>query len=81
MIQQPSTFNGLKVYVSSMVDEFTPVLKISPSIEVTDTFRQEFNQYLLDMFGSTKTILMIGENIVVHPNTYRLLRKEVMYDI
>lgn len=80
MIEQPNTFNGLKVYVSDMVDEFTPILELKPTIEVTDSFRKEFNQYLLDTFGSTKTILLVGNNIIVHPNTYRSLRKEVTHD-
>ena len=58
----------------------TPVLQLSESVDVTDEFRKQFNQWALDLFGYKSIIpdgvaYMIGgyDTVVMSPNSVAML--------
>jgi hypothetical protein len=61
-------FCGVPIIENSCLPEFTPVLELKLDTPVTDEFRANFNQWLVDMFGSNRSIYMMNGNILAHPN-------------
>ena len=55
------TFNGLRVYT---VPEPAPRVQLSNKICVSDSFRCDFNLWLLDFFGRHPDIIPDGEIVV-----------------
>lgn len=68
-----TTFNGLKIVKSHLIEEFTPKLQLSTKVDVTDEFRSSFNQWLIDMFGTEGKAIVMGNTVFIHPNNYRKL--------
>ena len=58
-----------------------PKIKLSDGVPCTDDFRDEFNAWLLDMFGTIEYSLihpgmayMFGHNVVMRPEMCAMLR-------
>lgn len=70
---------GCRVIIS---DAGTPKLKLSKNVQVSDSFREEFDCWLLSMFGKNYTIrdgevLNFPEQniIIVNPRTLKTIRQ------
>lgn len=72
---------GVRVFVNS---HGYPKLKLSSDAPVSDKFRGEFNQWLLDMFG-TQYVLDDGQiihspefnGLIMNPNTFHIFTKQL----
>jgi hypothetical protein len=72
------TYMGMKIVTSPYLREFTPILELSHKVDVSNSFRESFDKWLLDTFGQKRNVLIIeGKTIVMHPNTKQLLIKEL----
>lgn len=69
----PDTIHGLKIVKSHLIEEFTPKIQLSGKVDVTDEFRSRFNQWLIEMFGSERKAIVMGNTVFIHPNNYRKL--------
>jgi len=67
-----TNFHGLQVRASPFLADTVPVLKLSPDVLVTDKFRLEFDQWLLDLFGSTKVVRVMGNMFFARPKAVPL---------
>ncbi len=71
-----NTINGMHVVVSTLAPEFVPVLQMAPC-GCSEKVLAEFNAWLLERFGMRRHVLIMGGQIVMHPNTYAFFRKEM----
>lgn len=70
---QPMTFNGFKVVTSPLLPYQR--IRLSAEVLVTDKFRTEMNQWLLDMFGQVDCLVMkIDNTIVFSEEAYKKLK-------
>ncbi len=60
-----NTLFGMNVMTSSLVRP-VPVLQLAPDFTAcTEDFRQEMNNWLLDMFGTREVFYVIGKDTMV----------------
>lgn len=69
------TFGGIPIIKSSLIPEFSPKMKLSEDVDVSDNFRNEFNSWLIGFFGEERTIYFYNHSIATHPQTYRLIER------
>ncbi len=75
----PFYFGGLNIIESPVRME--PKLKLSESCPCTDAFREEFNAWLVEMFGERDinpippgVAYMFGGNVIMRPEQVALIR-------
>ncbi len=57
--------------------ETIPKVRLSSDINVTAEFRDEYDNWLQDKFGSHRVVYMIDGKIAVHPENMEILKKTV----
>lgn len=70
-----SLAHGYHVNVSNLLKP-KPKLKLSTSVPVSVEFRAEMNDWLLKRFGEVCECHLIGDELIVSPETYEQLLKE-----
>ena len=69
------TFCGLKVMASTNVKP-VPVLQISPAFkDCTDDFREEMNQWLLNIFGTKNVAYVFNDTLFLNHQTLIELKR------
>jgi len=69
--------NGIPVYESNLIAP-KPVLRLTEEVLISDSFRAEFNDWLLQKFGKTYPAIVTGAGIFMHPIAFRQLKKEII---
>ena len=67
-------FNGMNIIESQLIQP-QPTLKLSNKVILSDKFRQDFDAYLLDLFGKTERAVVISGNVFVSASMFRKLRQ------
>ena len=70
---------GYRVKVSNFLEP-KPKLKLSPSVLMSAEFRAEMDDWLLKRFGKKTECYLIGDELIVSPETYEQLLKECKLD-
>ena len=52
-------FNGIAIRESKHFPEFAPVRSLSNEVHVSDSYRDEFNAWLIDIFGRHRAAMII----------------------
>jgi len=67
-----NTFQGMNIVVNDVLSDI-PKLSLSVDVEVSDEFRNKFNQWALDRFGVEDSIIMSNNDTIFM--TQRALNK------
>ena len=67
----------MKVVVSPGIPEREPRIKLSNKIELPPKFRKDFNDWLLERFGTKRVYFMLNDTLCTHPNNLQALRMEM----
>jgi len=59
------------------VPEFQQVLKLSPDAPVTNEFRADMDQWLLEQFGRRRCGYVVQGILYVHPNTMEYVKQQI----
>lgn len=71
----PNTMNGMRVIESPLLEP-QPILALSSSCPCSESVREDFNRYLIDMFGMTEAKVYMHNNMLyVAPSQRKLLNK------
>ena len=64
---------GFSIIISPLVPTFSPKIKLSSTVQVNEGFRSEFDQWLLNTFGTAINVTIVCGNIVVSPEAYKAI--------
>ena len=53
---------GIKVYLSPLVPDRVPKIKLGPNVPLNDKFRDEFNAWLEERFGTKPAFYVLNPN-------------------
>jgi len=67
--------NGLPARETLLVPEFAPVRQLSLCLDVSDEFRAEYNDWLIEMFGQKRIAYKCNGVILIHPNNAEMLKR------
>jgi hypothetical protein len=70
-------FNGIEIVSSPHLPVLVPVLKLSDRISLTDKFRENFDKYLIDLFGEKPFIISMGRKLYAHPVVIKCIKQEI----
>lgn len=65
--QSPSSLTGMNLVGNPNIPETAPKIQLSDKVEVSGDFREEFDSWLLNRFGSDRVVCMIDGKIVTNP--------------
>ena len=71
---------GLEVVTNRLIPEFEPVIALSKKVNVSDKFRQQFDQWALDLFGTQRVFYVYqNKHVACHPDTLQWLKVRWQY--
>lgn len=70
-------FNGMEVHISTLIPEFEPRETLSEDVQVSEEFREEFNNQLLNFFGRESKVYISDNKTIMHPNVYMKMKKSI----
>jgi hypothetical protein len=74
LIPPQATFNGIPIAISPILKD-EPKLKLSDSIQLSDNFRKEMNDWLAKTFGYNVKFYNINGTIVTTKAGYNMLKR------
>jgi hypothetical protein len=79
----PFLLYGKRVVVNSA---FTPKMQLSEDVMVTDDFRKEINEWMIEFFGvrylvPDDQILLVGDMFIMNPNAYKTFRQKLPFPV
>lgn len=69
--------NGIEIVSAPILPALTPVLQLRHTIILTNKFREDFDKYLLDLFGEKPFILAIGRKIYANPIVINSIKQAI----
>ena len=71
----PEGFAGMRLIENPEIPEKAPKIQLGDGVAVSPQFRQEYDAWLLDRFGSNRVVCMIDGKLVMNPVNAALLTK------
>jgi hypothetical protein len=71
------TFMGMKIAVSQLLKPFQKI-KLRDDVMLSDEFRAEMNQYLLDMFGTEERVIVKNNCLVMSEAALHNLKSKLV---
>lgn len=75
--QMSNEICGISVISSPLIPPRQPILELRSDVPCTEEFRSSFNKWLLDTFGETSYVYMIGDRILLNPQHLVMLRNSI----
>ncbi len=68
-------FTGMRLIENPEIPEKAPKIQLSDAVEVSPQFRQEYDAWLLERFGSNRVVCVIDGKMIVNPVNAAMLSK------